>query len=179
MATLEQLSAERRQAIAAIVGRKLGLLPNLFANRLSLAESLPVWVWLIEAGGENARLQVLATQTSRWHHQVAGTNAARIYVTTIEGEPEAATASTVSYGSLGLKIDAAITWADEHITDDAVARLLFIPQLSMHCLWFERSGEDLLLVVDAPIGTIEELTIVLPEAIRALAAQSQDDWADA
>ena len=163
MATVGQLPAERRLAIAAAVGDRLSL-KSLFslAGGLSLSESFPVWVIDTEAKPASRRLREMAQTTGTWHHQIRRANSVEFLARTIEEQPEYERDLLLARSAVAEKIDGAISWADVNIDDEWETRLLVIPRMLTHCFWFVRHEQDRIYVVDAPSSILrekEEITV--------------------
>lgn len=114
--------------------------------RFRMTETFEIWKLKVGGSAELALgredLVTLARQTGVWHHQVK----------VIEGETERAVAFAQSYvkgggidepsvrniffSPLADEIDKAIELADEKVPEDAVTRLLSLPEYKTEALWF-------------------------------------------
>lgn len=83
---------------------------------------------------------------------------------------------------LAVRLDQAIDWADAHVADDWTARLLLVPPLLAHILWFQRDDVDRLYLVDGPenlLGEPREVSVsLLSDALEQVDPFSWPDHAE-
>lgn len=177
VARTEVLSVERRQAIAALIGRRSDPSPlfSLTSGAL-LAESFPIWIWNVDPEAGAGRLARLARATDRWHHQIDRPAALSSVARTIEGSTEHAAELCLVGPDLGAKVASAVAWADANLDDSWFARMLVVPRLMMHALWFEDGESDRLYVVDAPASTFPEASEIAAADVVELVRSLGEEW---
>lgn len=156
MATADPLSDADRQAVAGQLGRflppaRLGLAA---ARAPELTESLAVCVLPASAVADPpADLLPLVQPTGQWHHQVR-TAAGPTHAARSAGQGLAAAPEVQQFGPqpLAAKLDAAVTWADANLPDDAVVRLLAVPAYYVHALVVVRGKRLSAVLVSQPAG---------------------------
>lgn len=164
MARLSQPSEEVLGEVASQIGDRLHdefqrrgrELPNFDAGSgigdlaqypFEMGETFEIWQLKADVERQLAEtredLLTLTRQSGAWHHQV---------IATVEGGQKKAVAFAQSRASgqggdewsvrdlyfspLAARIDQAITLADEWVDDEAVARLLSLPEFKIEALWF-------------------------------------------
>jgi len=154
--------------VVEFVARQIGeQIPRVAPEELlrgasvELNESLAVWC----LGGDriatgldrNADFEGLVTPTGRWHHQLKFDGKPAMFgrSTPLGPDAESWQLRELFVSPISEKIDRAISWVDENVSEDCVVRLLIVPAYHIHALWLKfEDGEGRVLVADSP----EQLT---------------------
>lgn len=162
MAHADSLPGDVLTSIANQLGDRMTTMSGpqfLSGSPVELTETFSVWALGADAVGEaaqsNADIQLFATPTGRWHHQVMFGSSAEAFArsTPLGIEPGSWSLREFFISPLADKIDKAVEWVDQNIVDDPLVRLLTVPAYQVLALWLTRDGiiGSQVLVVDAPI----------------------------
>lgn len=127
----------------------------LDGGSIELAEDFPVCTLQLDdvRAGDDDLVQMLR-RTGYWHHQVRHGDVAREFATSTQIGPLESDwrVAGVFTSELALKVDNAIAWIDEAVTDDGLAELLYAPSYGLAALWWrsEKGHDAGVVVIDMP-----------------------------
>lgn len=157
MANFRSLPDEALNRITEQVGvglAQLNPVPALgAASNIQLFETVDVWMLSADALLQQTDdLTQLAKPTGRWHHQIKVDDQPTSYARSIALGPDASDWSVVGVfeSSTALKIDEAIAWIDNNISDDYMVHLLTVPAYSIESFWLIKDGDQKIVVISAP-----------------------------
>lgn len=158
MAHATNIDDRALNAIVQQAGRLIGALTdsNLLAlSPIELRETFDVWMLRLDTiaygAAYNIELTKLATDIGRYHHQITFAGLAEAFArsslpVTPQGSP---TLEELFVSPLAKRIDEAIEWIDQTVTDDPLVRLLVVPSHYLSALWLAYStGPSRVLIVD-------------------------------
>lgn len=173
MADTEKPSEDTLESIARQIGEWLpeSKQENTFLGirevtaptpKAKLKETLAVYTLEVKAiqsdNGTASDLSSLAQPTNSWHHQVKQSDGSHAFArSSTDDKSGQHSLDELFYGTLAEKIDKAISWADAHVPDTMLARLLLVPSYRVEALWFfpkechenEAAGDEI-YVMTAP-----------------------------
>ena len=161
MAHSDPLPAGAAQSVAAQLGPFLtgpaGLPIPAFAaaNPPTLTESFAVCVvGADQVKNPPADLTALTEPVGLWHHQIRVGNTASHFARSTK-QAFAGPGLVVqewTESPLAEKIDAAITWVDQHVPGEATVRLLIVPAYYVHAFLIVRGDQSTALLIEQPGG---------------------------
>ena len=129
---------------------------------LNLGETFEVWRLIPDAIREiasgNTDIALLTRRSGLWHHQLrsGGEPVGFARSKPLGPDPGSWSVRDIFTSEVAAKIDEAIAWVDEKVSDDVEVRLLSIPSQQVEAFWFVTDSDDheqwnnTLLVLRAP-----------------------------
>jgi|SRR6185436_17036475 len=156
MAHAESLPNDVLEAVAEQIG---AILPGVADSadlrdaQVTMGETFELWALGADAITQPINdLNQLATQTGRWHHQVAyrGEIGSFARSAPLGAEPSSWRVAEFFESPLAKKIDEAINWIDQNTDMDPLVRLLVVPAYQLHAFWLLDAENVQVFVIDCP-----------------------------